>query len=529
MFTAGHNMQTRVNATYLLLLFFCLSILLPLNITQGASTDFTVQTLVGNDTTPPTVPSGVTATGITTTQIDVSWTASTDDFILSGYHVYRDNVRVATTTATTYADTGLTASTSYLYYITAFDTFFNFSASSSIATGTTLSPSPTPTTTPSTGGPIFGSRIRALNGEIYALSIIPQQESVIIRYKTEGYIRSVIKWGRTSSYELGSLAERSFSTQHETAIIGLTSGVLYYFSIEGENRIGRYGTLHTGTFMTLPPVDTFPPSNVRNLTAVKEGDDIRLSWTNPTDTDFDKVRVVRSHLFYPSDVQDGFVAYEGSGEEILDVGSAKDAKKQYYSVFTYDHLGNVSSGAVIALSLSDGAVIIDVVDDTKNPVGLTFDALQFYQDGALRVVRDGKVFIDGTKQVTILLPYEKVPEHLKTILVTLKDASDTTKKFSFLLRINKDKTAYTSTLAPFGVTGDFPIQVSLFDFVTEQVGYTAGVLSSKIESVYRVGESQSFMNWLISPLFSHTSRILFFILLLILITFMGRRLIQRKY
>jgi hypothetical protein len=496
----------------------------------GATTDFTVQTLVGSDTTPPTVPTGVMATGITTTQIDVSWTASTDDFILSGYHVYRDNVQIATTTGTTYSDTGLTASTTYAYYITSFDSFFNFSASSSVATGTTLSPPPpTPTTTPTTDGPTFGSRIRALSGEIHSLRIVPQQESVTITYKTEGYIRSVIKWGRTSSYELGSLAERSFSTQHETTILGLTPGVLYYFSIEGENKIGRYGTMHSGTFMTLPPIDIFPPSNVRNLTAVREGDDIKLSWVNPDDSDFDKVRVVRSPLFYPSDTRDGWVAYEGSEEEVTDAGSAKDAKKQYYTVFTYDKLGNVSSGAVVALNLENEPTIIDDADPTLNPIQLTFDALSFWQEGEQLDVSNGKVRVDGVKQLTITLPYEKVPEHLKTILVTLQDARDSTKKFSFLLRINKDKTAYTSTLAPFGITGDFPIQVSLFDFVTTQIGYTEGTLSSKVQSVHTEGENQSFISWLSSPLFTHTSRTVVFILLLLALAFMGRRLMLRKY
>jgi len=516
------------------ILGFCSGLILlsviPLNVLFSATTDFIVQTLVGSDTTPPTVPSGVTATGITTTQIDVAWTASTDDFVFSGYRVYRDDVQIATTTATSYSDTGLIASTSYAYYITAFDSFMNVSASSSVATGTTLSPPPPTATTTEESGSTFGFRIRALSSELDALSIIPHQESVDIRYTTEGHIRSVLRWGRTSSYELGSLVERSFSTGHETTISGLTPGTLYYFSIEGENKIERYGTMRSGTFMTLPPVDTFPPSNVRNLTAVREGNDIRLTWDNPADTDFEKVRIVRSNLFYPTDTRDGWVTYEGDGEEVLDAGALVDVKKQYYTVFTYDALGNISSGAVVAVSITGETGVIDDVDPTLNPIKLTFDALQFYQDGIRVEGKRGVVSIDGAKHLTISLPYESVPEHLKTILVVLKDSAQTDKKFSFLLRVNGDKTAYTSILAPLGVSGEFPIQVSVFDFVTTQVGYTEGVLSSKIQSTYEGQSTQSFIEWLMHAVRTFVSSYLFwFIILLVTLLFVSRRLMHMKW
>ena len=79
----------------------------------GATEDFTVQQLVGGDVTPPTTPSNLVATPIATTQIDLTWNPSTDNYLMGGYQVWRDNTFVATTTATNYSDVGLTASTTY--------------------------------------------------------------------------------------------------------------------------------------------------------------------------------------------------------------------------------------------------------------------------------------------------------------------------------------------------------------------------------------------------------------------------------
>ena len=48
------------------------------------------------DTTPPTVPTGLAATVISSTQINLSWTASTDNVGVTGYQVFRNGVQIAT-------------------------------------------------------------------------------------------------------------------------------------------------------------------------------------------------------------------------------------------------------------------------------------------------------------------------------------------------------------------------------------------------------------------------------------------------
>ncbi|MEJ0086350.1 MAG: PQQ-dependent sugar dehydrogenase [Pseudomonadota bacterium] len=97
------------------------------------------------DTTPPSVPAGVTAVAQSSTQVRVSWSASTDASGIGGYHVFRNGgaTAIATVTATNYTDGGLTASTAYTYTVSAFDTAtpVNESALSGPVSATTAAPS----------------------------------------------------------------------------------------------------------------------------------------------------------------------------------------------------------------------------------------------------------------------------------------------------------------------------------------------------------------------------------------------------
>ena len=100
------------------------------------------------DTTAPTVPTGVTATAQSSTQIALSWQASTDAGTgVAGYHVFRNGgaAPLATVTSTNFADTGLTPATRYSYTVSAYDRASpaNESAPSAPAAATTQASAPT--------------------------------------------------------------------------------------------------------------------------------------------------------------------------------------------------------------------------------------------------------------------------------------------------------------------------------------------------------------------------------------------------
>jgi hypothetical protein len=89
------------------------------------------------DTTAPTAPT-LSASGTTSTTTNLSWTGATDNVGVTGYNVYRGTTLLgSTTTATTYAVTGLTASTAYTFYVQAKDAAGNISVASNTVSVTT--------------------------------------------------------------------------------------------------------------------------------------------------------------------------------------------------------------------------------------------------------------------------------------------------------------------------------------------------------------------------------------------------------
>jgi len=89
------------------------------------------------DTTPPSVPTGLTATAISSSQIDLSWNASTDNIGVVGYKVYRNGTYLKSVTTTSTSDTGLNANTQYCYTISAYDAAGNESGQSNQSCATT--------------------------------------------------------------------------------------------------------------------------------------------------------------------------------------------------------------------------------------------------------------------------------------------------------------------------------------------------------------------------------------------------------
>ncbi|MEV8373592.1 glycosyl hydrolase family 8 [Kribbella sp. NPDC056861] len=91
------------------------------------------------DTTAPSTPSGLAATGTTSSSVSLGWNASTDNVGVTGYVISRNGTEIATTsgTGTTYTDTGRAASTTYTYTVKARDAAGNTSGASNTVSATT--------------------------------------------------------------------------------------------------------------------------------------------------------------------------------------------------------------------------------------------------------------------------------------------------------------------------------------------------------------------------------------------------------
>lgn len=94
------------------------------------------------DTTAPSIPANLAASGTTNTQTILSWDASTDNVGVAEYDVSQDGVVVATVTETTATITGLSPQTTYTFTVAAKDAAGNTSAASDSIRITTLDNGP---------------------------------------------------------------------------------------------------------------------------------------------------------------------------------------------------------------------------------------------------------------------------------------------------------------------------------------------------------------------------------------------------
>jgi hypothetical protein len=99
------------------------------------------------DTTPPSTPSGLTATA-NGNSVDLAWTASTDNEGVAGYRIFRNGTQIANSSVLWYSDSAVQPSTSYSYYVEAYDADGNASSPSNTAAVTTPPPGQVLTFTP---------------------------------------------------------------------------------------------------------------------------------------------------------------------------------------------------------------------------------------------------------------------------------------------------------------------------------------------------------------------------------------------
>jgi hypothetical protein len=95
---------------------------------SGPSDSACARTDVFVDTQAPSIPTGLVANAASASQINLSWTASSDNVGVAGYRIFRDGVAVATSASPSYSDRALISRTPYCYTVAAYDAAGNTSA-----------------------------------------------------------------------------------------------------------------------------------------------------------------------------------------------------------------------------------------------------------------------------------------------------------------------------------------------------------------------------------------------------------------
>ncbi len=109
----------------------------------GSSSNYWVDIVFnpGSGGSAPGVPTNLQGAAASSTQVNLTWTASTGS--PTGYYVYRNSTQVGTTSSTSYSDTGLTASTQYSYYVAAYNSYGTSGNSGTVNVTTSVAPAPT--------------------------------------------------------------------------------------------------------------------------------------------------------------------------------------------------------------------------------------------------------------------------------------------------------------------------------------------------------------------------------------------------
>ena len=207
----------------------------------AVDSDFTIRALVGEDTTPPTTPVMLEVMPVATTQIDVTWSASTDNFMMGGYVLLRDSLPIATTTLTTFIDIGLSPDTLYTYEVYAFDHAGNISTTSNALATTTPSLVIIPNTPTSTLTSEVTRTFRLNN-----LDIETSTNNAFFTWGTGLKSRFALRWGRSDAYSDGYIINDVFRTDHRTSLSGLEPGTIYLYELIGYTVNGREVVLSRG-------------------------------------------------------------------------------------------------------------------------------------------------------------------------------------------------------------------------------------------------------------------------------------------
>jgi chitodextrinase len=122
-----------------------------------------------SDSTPPTAPGNLRATGATQTSVTVAWDASTDNVGVAGYNLYRNGASAGTTPNTSTTFSGLACGTTYTFGVEAYDAASNRSPRSNVDAATSACSTPPPPPPPPGGSCTIANTTGCVPGSTVSL------------------------------------------------------------------------------------------------------------------------------------------------------------------------------------------------------------------------------------------------------------------------------------------------------------------------------------------------------------------------
>ena len=225
---------------------------------RAALTQAEIQTdmatpLVGSpDTTAPTAPSGLAASAVTSSRVDLSWSAASDNVGVTGYEVERCQgagcssfAAVTTVTTLAWSDTGRSSGTSYSYRVRARDAAGNTGAYSGVASAVTPASVDNPPSAPS------GLSASASGSSGVNLSWTAATDDLgVASYEVE----------RCQGAGCSGFVQVATTASTSLADTGLQASTSYSYRVRARdtgNNVGSYSNVASATTQAAPP----PPSS----------------------------------------------------------------------------------------------------------------------------------------------------------------------------------------------------------------------------------------------------------------------------
>ena len=285
------------------------------------------------DTQAPSVPTGLAATVISSTAIDVIWTASTDNVGVTGYKVFAGPTLLGTVATTGVHITGLTASTPYTFTVSACDAATNCSAQSAPVSATTQAAGPPP----DTQAPSVPAGLAATVASSSAINLAwtaSTDNVAVTSYKVF-----------QSGFQIGTV------TGTAAAVTGLAASTTYSFTVSAcdaaANCSAQSAPVSATTQASGAPSDTQAPTVPAGLTAAAaSSSQINLAWTASTDN-----VGVTAYKVFQSGVLRGTVGTVGTSITGLSASTAYS-----FTVSACDAAGNCSAQSAAAAATTLSAV-----------------------------------------------------------------------------------------------------------------------------------------------------------------------------
>jgi chitodextrinase len=305
----------------------------------------TLADVTGRDTIAPSTPAGLTASAASSSRINLSWLAATDNVGVIRYGVYRDSVQIAIVAGRSYANTGLAAATTYSYAVAAYDSSWNASAQSSAVSATTKAP--TDTQPPSIPTNLAATVVSSSQID---LSWSPATDNVGVT----GY----------RVYRDGALVASPSGTS--VSITGLSASTTYSFTVSAIDAASNASALSAplSARTSALPADTTAPTTPSGLAAsAVTPTSLTLSWRPATDN----VGVTGYRVYCNGTLVVSPSSTSVQIKELFPGGTCS------FTVSAFDAAGNASAPSA-PLSVTTLPLLLDTTAPTT-PAGLAASAV----------------------------------------------------------------------------------------------------------------------------------------------------------